>query len=65
MRKVIVGYEQNTGNFYDDNGIILGTYMAANVTDVENKGSIDDLRKLKESGFTVEEIIQLKREGLV
>lgn len=65
MKKLIVlPYDEELGQLYDGSNNPL---VAANDLNFvsESYGRIGDLCKLKESGFTVKEIIQLRDEDLI
>lgn len=65
--KLTLEYDSMTGNLYD-NGILVAT-IPTNMTFSDNakkeQSSTKDLVSLKGTGFTADEIMQMKREGLV
>jgi len=65
--KVIVEYEPNSGNITDSTGCLVGTFFSLKPFDEDQKSNatIGELVKLKEAGFTVDEIVTLKDRKLV
>lgn len=62
--KVIMNYDENTGALTDKNGMTIINWI--NLQYEESSGSsIDILVKLKNSGFSTDEIIELKRKELI
>ena len=63
---VYLKYNEASGNITDANGIIVACLLGLEGVDVdENKStSIDDMIKLKNSGFTAEEVIAIKKANL-
>ena len=57
-------YDEQTGQITDAHGAIV--YNISGYTGIEIKDStnVDDLIKLKNAGFTAEEIIAIKKAGL-
>tara|TARA_R110002020_G_scaffold467655_1_gene691361 strand:+ start:3240 stop:3443 length:204 start_codon:yes stop_codon:yes gene_type:complete len=67
MAKQYLEYEPSTGNIYDKSGAIVSTFMGFDPVEVEQENkttSIDDMIKLKNSGFTAEEVIAIKKANL-
>jgi len=65
MTQKYLHYDLITGNVTDASGMLVICYPAALPVEVESKGtSIDDMIKLKNSGFTAEEVIQIKKANL-
>ena len=63
--KIIVDYDKETGNVVFEDGFLfaIGNY---NVDYKEaSSGDVDKLVKLKNAGFTVDEIIELSRKELL
>lgn len=67
MRKqFILEQDTETGFFYDATGFYIGTHLTAKSFEPETGGTrIDDLVKLRNAGFTTDEIIELKRKELI
>lgn len=65
MKQVIcLNYDPSTGNVEDGNGVYIGCQL--NIKSVKSAGpAIDDIVKLKDAGFTAEEIIELKRKEVI
>lgn len=67
-KKIVLEYETETGFIYDSVNMYVGSNMALKPFE-ESKSStgvpIDDLVKLKNAGFTTDEIIELKRKELL
>tara|TARA_R110000744_G_scaffold380568_1_gene503239 strand:+ start:20708 stop:20902 length:195 start_codon:yes stop_codon:yes gene_type:complete len=64
MNKKYLNYDESTGIITDANGLILTTYAGATPVEIKESTSIDDMIKLKNSGFTAEEVIQIKKANL-
>lgn len=67
-KKIILEYEDTNGFVYDANGLYIGSNLQLKpfeVTDEKSGVPIDDLVKLRNAGFTTEEIIELKRKDLL
>jgi hypothetical protein len=68
-KKIVLNYDASTGFIYDANDV----YIASNLTltpfddiaDQKSGVAIDDLVKLRNAGFTTDEIIELKRKDLL
>ena len=66
MRTITLNYDEVTGNVTDATGISIGHYVGAqSVKDDKSAQSIDDLINLKTAGFTVDDIVELKRKDLI
>ena len=63
---VYLKYNEASGNITDANDIHVACFTGFKGVDVdENKNtSIDDMIKLKNSGFTAEEVIAIKKANL-
>ena len=63
---VYLKYNEGTGNITDANDIFVTCLVGFKGVVIEgNKGtSIDDMIKLKNSGFTAEEVIAIKKANL-
>jgi len=66
MSQKYLKYDVTTGNITDNNGIPVTTMMGfiPIVFEDEKSTSIDDMIKLKNSGFTAEEVIAIKKANL-
>lgn len=67
-KKIVLEYEDTNGFVYDANQIYIGsnlTLKSFDTTDEKSGVPIDDLVKLRNAGFTTEEIIELKRKDLL
>lgn len=69
MRKIILNLCETTQEITDDNGIMIGmnsgySFMDAPITS-KKSSIVNDMKELKAAGFTAEEIMQLKREGVI
>jgi hypothetical protein len=62
-----VDYNKDTGELRDANGFLLNIGPGLEIASFEDekKESTSNLVKLKDAGFTADEIMQMKREGLV
>ena len=74
MVKIELGYDTGTGNISDVNGMILGTFFGLDVDKhkppsvelVANPvSSVSEIIKLKDAGFTADEIISMKSREVV
>ena len=68
QKKIILSFDDTTGFVYDANGLYIGSNLqlkSFEVTDEKSGVPIDDLVKLRNAGFTTEEIIELKRKDLL
>jgi len=65
--QIKVNYDPSTGNMTDPtNNAYIGVCSDLTHLEVkEQESKVADLAKLKSAGFTAEEIMQMKREGLV
>ncbi len=66
--KVVLNYDPATGSISDKLGCHIFNWMNLAYDEVPQSNStteINDLIKLKESGFTVEEITSLRDRGLI
>ena len=67
-KKIVLDYETDTGFIYDSANMYVGSNMTMTPFE-ESKFStgvpIDDLVKLRNAGFTTDEIIELKRKELL
>jgi hypothetical protein len=69
MKTVTVNYDELSGSIYDMGGALLcvapsGWQFPNEAILVNSKSPVDEMATLKESGFTADEIMQMKREGL-
>ena len=63
--KQYLEYDQLTGNILDGKGLVVCTFLGYTPVSIEaSSTSIDDMIKLKNSGFTAEEVIQIKKANL-
>ena len=67
MRKnIVLSWEATTGMIYDANDLYIGCNMNLKPIDVDQTSTpIEDLVKLRNAGFTTDEIIELKRKELI
>lgn len=66
--KVIVNYDDVTGQITDESGQIVGAWFDLRyepVLETVSATEINDLVKLKEAGFTVEELVNMRDGGLI
>lgn len=65
--KVVLNYDPTTGHLTDKDGGYIYQLAGIKYEDFENKSGIEvnELIKLKEAGFTVEEITHLKDRSLI
>lgn len=64
--KVTIDYDSTTGAMTDKRGTLVGTWVGLeHFGDAEKKDIVRDLIKLKEAGFTADEIVAMKEGGLL
>jgi hypothetical protein len=65
MKKVILNYDETTGNIYDGNGntILIGWYGLVPVE--ETTEVLDNLTRIRAMGFEISEMEKLKALGLI
>ncbi len=64
MKKITLTYDESTGTVTDGRGIYIG--MDKTIVSVEGSMvEVDVLVKLKNAGFTTDEIIELHRKELL
>ena len=66
--KVIVDYDASTGQITDKSGQIVATWFDLRyepVLETVSATEVNDLVKLKEAGFTTEEMVNLRDRGLI
>jgi len=64
-KKIILEYGHD-GSIFDASGTMITTWQnLEHFGEHEDKASIDDLVKLKEAGFTSEEIVEMKKKGVI
>ena len=60
MKKVILNYDEVTGNFNTDDNMFIGCMLNANVKEIDEESSkIEDLIRLKNAGFNTDDILKL------
>ena len=66
MTRQYLEYDPVTGYITDKTGILVSTMVGFIPVDVKDESttSIDDMIKLKNSGFTAEEVIAIKKANL-
>ena len=65
--KIILEYNESTGEINDYNGTFLGSFIGAKgftYTEEENT-TLKTITTLKSNGFEVEDIVKLKDAGLI
>ena len=67
MVKVTLDYDEISGSLYDNNGAIIIAWpgLTGSKDDDAKSSIVNDMKELKAAGFTVEEIMQMKREGAI
>ena len=66
MKKTItLNFDPATGQITDANGTFIGTNSFAVPVEPETGVSIDEICKLRNAGFTAEEIIELYRKEVI
>ena len=67
MNQLYLKYDPITGNITDGNNVYVATmtgFVPIELDDIPQTTSIDDMIKLKNSGFTAEEVIAIKKANL-
>ena len=67
-KKIVLSYDDTTGFVYDANETYIGSNLTLKpfeITEEKSGVAIDDLVKLRNAGFSTEEIIELKRKDLL
>jgi hypothetical protein len=67
-KKIVLEFDESNGMVYDANQIYIGSNLSIkpfDATDEPRGVPIDDLVKLRNAGFTTDEIIELKRKELL
>lgn len=67
-KKIVLNVDTDNGMIYDANDMYIGCNISAKSFDQATAGggvAIDDLVKLRNAGFSTEEIIELKRKDLL
>lgn len=63
---MILEYEVDSGNLYDVNGVLIVSWQGLqSFADGKAGVPVADLVKLKDAGFTAEEIVDLKRKEVI
>lgn len=66
IKRVIVQYEESSGNIFDRNGTLITAWHGLeHMGEPENGSNVRDLIKLKEAGFTAEDIVAMKEGGVL
>jgi len=63
--KVLIEYNEVTGQMTDVDGIQVGTWMNINSFELNSGVSVEVLIKLKNAGYTADEIIQMKNKEII
>ena len=70
MKKVILNYDQQSGNINTPDGMYIGCHLGLPVVDekekvINSKVSVSELKELKEAGYTAHEIAELRASGII
>lgn len=65
--KVVIEYDPATGNMTDAKGAYVGCWMQLESfgNELTVSDPVEDIVKLKNSGFTAEDIVALKKGGVL
>jgi hypothetical protein len=67
--KIVVDYDEVTGDIKLQSGFFLCSFAGLSITDADkakdSNDSIGNLVKLKNAGFTVDDIVELNRKELI
>ena len=61
--KIILEYNNETGQLIDKNGIYVGIYVG--IVPFDDSTTVDTIIKLKEAGFSANDIIEMNARGVV
>ena len=67
MTQQYLKYDPLTGNITDNTGLLVASlpgFVPVDVGESAESTSVDDMIKLKNSGFTAEEVIAIKKANL-
>lgn len=67
-KKIVLNFDDATGFIYDATDMYIGTNLTLkpfDAIDAKSSVPIDDLVKLRNAGFTTDEIIELKRKEIL
>ncbi len=64
MQKVLLDYEPSTGQIQTKEGLYVGVQLGLSEF-TESNTLVDSLIKLKNAGFSADEMIELNRKGLI
>jgi hypothetical protein len=62
--KQYLEYDPTVGTIVDSTGTLVYTMPGFSAIQLEDNSTIDDVIKLKNAGFTAEEIIAMKKAGV-
>ena len=66
MSKVLLNYNEATGQMSTDSGMLVGApWLGLDVYEGADKPKVDDIVKLKEAGFTAEEIVMMVKKEVL
>lgn len=66
MSKVIVEYNESNGELTDAKGMVVGNWMGLDsFPEQEPETGLRDLIKLKDAGFTADDIVAMKEGGVL
>lgn len=67
--KIQLNYDPSVGHIIDNKGLVIATYLGLSDHEVKDSDttnkSVKTLVKLKDAGFTVDEIIALNNKGVL
>ena len=62
--KIVLDYDPDTGGISAD-GTALFNWLGLDKHDIKNYKQVDEIIELRKAGFGVEDILKLKREGVI
>lgn len=65
--KVVIDYDPASGNMTDAKGAYVGSWMGLESfgEELSTNDPVEDIVKLKNSGFTAEDIVAMKKGGVL
>ena len=64
MSKLYLNYNPSTGQIIDATGYVVATMSGYPPVTIDDSSSVDEMIKLKNAGFTAQEIIEMRKAGL-
>lgn len=66
MKKIVIEYDETTGNMVDASGMCIGNWTEVKPFDeIDRQSTVRDLIKLKDAGFSADDIVTMKEGGVI